>query len=377
VRDALRSHGWDDTLAETASEGIQTSAFHLTGLDQGALEALVPFAGGLGLEVLTGDGWAIVAGSRSRLSALARPWTVPEPLRQVAVGVGMALPPQAPSAWQTARGSVFLDRAIIVGILNVTPDSFSDGGQYTDTAAALAHAEKLLGGGADILDIGGESTRPGRTEEVPAGEELRRVIPVIEALARMYPELVISIDTVKASVAHAALDAGAAVVNDVSALRLDPAMGATVAAAGAGVILMHSRGNILDVASYRHADYAGDVVGGVLTELREALTVAGGAGIGPDATVVDPGLGFSKTPEQNLLLFDQLAALQALGRPVLVGPSRKRFIGAATGVPVEHRDRTTAAACALAYGRGARLFRVHDVEATRETLALAHAVATA
>jgi dihydropteroate synthase len=193
----------------------------------------------------------------------------------------------------------------------------------------------------------------------------------------MYPELVISIDTVKASVAHAALDAGAAVVNDVSALRLDPAMAGTVAAAGAGVILMHSRGNILDVASYRHADYAGDVVGGVLTELREALTVAGGAGIGPDATVVDPGLGFSKTPEQNLLLFDQLAALQALGRPVLVGPSRKRFIGAATGVPVEHRDRTTAAACALAYGRGARLFRVHDVEATRETLALAHAVATA
>lgn len=377
VRDALRSHGWDDTLAETAAEGIQTSAFHLTGLDQGALEALVPFAGSIGLEVLTGDGWAIVAGSRSRLSALARPWTVPEPLRGMAVGVGMALPPQPPSAWQTARGSVFLDRPIILGILNVTPDSFSDGGQYADTAAALVHAEKLLAAGASILDIGGESTRPGRTEEVPAGEELRRVVPVVEALARMYPELVISIDTVKASVARAALDAGAAVVNDVSALRLDPAMGATVAAARAGVILMHSRGSILDVSSYRHADYGGDVVGGVLAELRAALTVAGGAGIGPDAMVVDPGFGFSKTAEQNLLLFDQLAALQALGRPVLVGPSRKRFLGAATGVPVEHRDRATAAACALAYGRGARLFRVHDVEAARETLALAHAMETA
>jgi dihydropteroate synthase len=373
VRDALRSHGWEETLAGTAAEGINTSAFHLTGLDQGALEALVPFAGGLGLEVLTGDTWAILAGSRSRLSALARPWSVPESLTQIAIGIGMALPPAAPSRWQTARGSVFLDRPILVGILNVTPDSFSDGGRYTGLDAAVAQAEHLLGAGASILDIGGESTRPGRTEAVPVEEELRRAIPVVQALARSYPDLVISIDTVKASVARAAIDAGAAVVNDISALRLDPAMAATVAAARAGVILMHSRGSILEVASYQHADYAGDVVGGVLAELREALTRAAGAGIAADATVIDPGFGFSKTAEQNLLLFDQLAALHALGRPVLVGPSRKRFLGAITGVPVEDRDRATATACALAYERGAQLFRVHDVVAAREALALAHA----
>ncbi len=377
VRDALRSHGWEESLAGTAAEGIHTSAFHLTGLDQGALEALVPFAGTLGLEVLTGDGWAILAGSRSRLSALARPWTVPESLSEVAVGIGMALPPASATTWQTGRGSVFLERPVIVGILNVTPDSFSDGGHYTGVAAALAHAEKLLGAGAHILDIGGESTRPGRTEDVPAEQELLRVIPVIQALARSYPELVISIDTVKASVARAALDAGAAVVNDVSAFRLDPAMASTVASARAGVILMHSRGSILEVASYRHADYEGDVVGGVLTELRHALSLATEAGIGQDATVIDPGFGFSKTAEQNLLLLDQLTALQALGRPVLVGPSRKRFLGTVTGVPVENRDRATAAACALAYDRGARLFRVHDVEGARETLALAHSLATA
>jgi dihydropteroate synthase len=374
VRDALRSHGWEETLADTAADGIHTSAFHLTGLDQGALEALVPFAGGLGLEVLTGDTWAILAGSRSRLSALARPWTVPETLAQIAVGIGMALPTATPGTWQTARGSVFLDRPVLVGILNVTPDSFSDGGRYTAIEAALAHAEELLGAGAYILDIGGESTRPGRTEEVPAAEELRRVIPVIQALVRSYPELVISIDTVKASVARAAVDAGAAVVNDVSALRLDPAMAATVAAARAGVILMHSRGSILEVASYQHADYAGDVVGGVLTELRDSLARAVAAGIGPDATAIDPGFGFSKTAEQNLLLFDQLSALQALGRPVLVGPSRKRFLGATTGSPVEDRDRATATACAMAYERGARLFRVHDVAGAREALALAHAL---
>jgi dihydropteroate synthase len=375
VRDVLRSHGWLDTLADSAAEGIHTSAFHLTGLDQSTLEALVPFAGSLGLEVLTGDSWAIVAGSRSRLSALARPWTVPDSLRQVAVDVGLALPhsPEA-AAWQTARGSVFLDRSVLVGILNVTPDSFSDGGRYTSLSDALAQAEKLLGAGASILDIGGESTRPGRTEDVAADEELRRTIPVIEALARRYPELIISIDTVKAPVARAAIDVGAAVVNDVSALRLDPQMAATVAATRAGVILMHSRGSILEIASYRHADYGGDVVGWVLAELREALGAAAAAGIGTDATVIDPGFGFSKTPEQNLLLLDQLAALQALGRPMLVGPSRKRFLGAAAGVPVEERDRATATACALAYERGAKLFRVHDVAGARETLALAQAV---
>ncbi|HEU4681905.1 MAG TPA: dihydropteroate synthase, partial [Gemmatimonadales bacterium] len=334
VRDALRSHGWEEALADTAAEGIHTTAFHLTGLDQDALEALVPFAGGLGLEVLTGDSWAILAGSRSRLSAMARPWTVPAPLAQVAVGIGAALPPASPTVWQTARGPIAMDRPIFLGILNVTPDSFSDGGRFTAIEAAVAHAAELLDRGATIVDVGGESTRPGRTADVPAAEELRRVIPVVEALARAYPDLIISIDTVKAAVARAAIDAGAAAVNDVSALRLDPAMAATVAAARAGLILMHSRGSILELASYQHANYDGDVVGAVLAELRASLELAASAGVGPDATVIDPGFGFSKTVEQNLVLFDQLAALQALGRPILVGPSRKRFLGSAAGVPL-------------------------------------------
>jgi len=376
VRDALRSHGWEEALADTAAEGIHTSAFHLTGLDQDALEALVPFAGGLGLEVLTGHDWAILAGSRSRLSALARPWTVPEHLAQIAVGLGIALPPTAPASWQTARGSVFLDQPVLVGILNVTPDSFSDGNRFSGLEAALDHADALLAAGATILDVGGESTRPGRTEEVPVEEELRRVVPVVQELVRRHPELVVSIDTVKAAVARAALDAGAAVVNDVSALRLDPDMAGTVAAAGAGIILMHSRGGILEVSSYRHSDYGDDVVGGVLIELRRAMELATEGGIQPDSTVIDPGFGFSKTAEQNLLLFDQLAALQALGRPVLIGPSRKRFLGAATRVPLEQRDQVTATACALAYERGARLFRVHDVAGARDALGLAHAIGT-
>jgi dihydropteroate synthase len=374
VREALRSHGWEEGLAESAAAGIHTTAFHLTGMDQGALEALVPFAGGLGLEVLTGDSWAILAGSRSRLSALARPWTVPEPLAEVAAGIGLAMPAESASRWLTARGTVSLDRPVLVGILNVTPDSFSDGGRFAGVEAGLAHAEELLREGATIIDVGGESTRPGRAADVPLDEELRRAVPVIEALVREYPTLLVSIDTVKAAVARAALQAGAAIVNDVSALRLDPAMPDTVATAGAGVVLMHSRGPILEIASYTHAEYGGDVVGAVVAELREGLTRASGAGVGVEATVIDPGFGFSKTIEQNVLLLDQLAALQALGRPILVGPSRKRFLGSVTGLPVEDRDRATATACGLAYERGARLFRVHAVGEARETLALAQAI---
>ena len=374
VRGALRSHGWEDGLARASATGIHPLAFHLTGLDRDALEALVHFGGGLGLEVVTGEDWAILAGSRSRLSAFARPWTAPEPLADVALRIGLAMPAEPATAWRTARGTVALDRPVIVGILNVTPDSFSDGGRFTRTEAALAHAESLLAEGARILDVGGESTRPGRAESVPAAEELRRVLPVVEGLARSHPDLLVSVDTVKSEVARAALERGAAIVNDVSAFRLDPAMAGVAAASGAGVILMHSRGGLLEIASYEHADYAGDVVGGVLAELGESLSAATAAGIEADAIVLDPGLGFSKTVEQNVELFDQLPALQALGRPLLVGPSRKRFLGAVTGLPVEERDRATAAACALAWERGARLFRVHAVAAAREALALAHAL---
>jgi dihydropteroate synthase len=374
VREALRGHGWADALADTAAESLNSIAFHLTGLDQDALEALVPFAGGLGLEVLTGDSWAILAGSRSRVSALARPWTVPEPLARLAAGIGQAMPAEPQLQWQTARGTLSLEAPLLVGILNITPDSFSDGGRFAGVDAALAQAERLVSAGAGMIDIGGESTRPGRTAEVSVDEELGRVLPVIDRLIREHPTLQLSIDTVKATVARAALDAGVSAVNDVSGLRLDPAMAETVAAAGAGIVLMHSRGSVLEIASYTHAEYGDDVVGGVLGELRSALDRASAAGIGPEATVIDPGLGFSKTAEQSVELFDQLSALSALGRPVLVGPSRKRFLGSLTGLPVEDRDRATALACALAYERGARLFRVHDVAAAAEALRLTRAV---
>jgi dihydropteroate synthase len=374
--DELRARGWDAGTATTTAGGVTPLAVRCMGLGEDTLQALVVFGGSHGLDIITGPDWAIIAGSRARLGALARPWFVPEPLQELATLVGLALPAEIPPRWQTARGAIPLDQPLIVGILNVTPDSFSDGGRLQDAAAVLARATELVRDGAGMLDVGGESTRPGRDVEVPLDEELTRTLPVVELLSRELPGTPLSIDTIKSGVARAALDAGAAAVNDVSGLRLDAELGSVVARAGAGLVLMHSRGGSLELASYAHADYGDALVGTVLGELRQALARATDAGVPADAVAVDPGLGFGKTPAQSLALLDSLEAFQCLERPLYVGPSRKRFLGDATGLPIEARDTATAAACALAWERGARIFRVHDVRRTREALAVARALDT-
>ncbi|OLC06372.1 MAG: dihydropteroate synthase [Gemmatimonadetes bacterium 13_1_40CM_70_11] len=271
-------------------------------------------------------------------------------------------------AWRIAGGELALAEPVLIGILNVTPDSFSDGGRFDVVAAALAQAERLKADGAALIDVGGESTRPG-AREVPVPEEIARVVPVIQELTRR--ELgPVSVDTRKAAVARAALAAGAAVVNDVSALAYDPALAGTVAAGEAGLVLMHMRGtpDTMDgLATYRH------VAAEVAAELRAAAERAEAAGVARERIALDPGFGFAKTPEHNFRLLDELATIVAVGYPVVVGPSRKRFLGAATGRPVEDRDRATATACALAWERGARLFRIHDVALTREALSVARA----
>jgi dihydropteroate synthase len=373
VAEALRARGWDEVKSDAAAGGMRAAALELSGLDDTTLLALVHYAGQLGLEALTGDDWAILGGSEARLSALARPWVVPPALADVAMLVGRTLTPEIPTTWLTARGPVQLDRPVIVGILNLTPDSFSDGGRFLEPGEALAQADRLLTEGAHILDLGGESTRPG-SEPVPESEELERVIPVVQALVLRHPSVMLSVDTVKGGVARAAIDAGAAIINDVSAFRLDPSVAGAVAATGAGAILMHSRGTVSTMARLDHAEYTPDVVSAVLEELRAALEAGLMAGIASDATVVDPGFGFAKTAEQNLALLDQLATLRTLGRPLLVGPSRKRFLGSVTGREIGERDVATAAACVLAFERGARLFRVHNVAVTRDALAVAAAV---
>jgi len=262
-----------------------------------------------------------------------------------------------------------------MGILNVTPDSFSDGGQFLSPAAAVAHASAMLAAGADIIDIGGESTRPQGAQPVSAGEELGRVLPVVRAIVAEHPTAVLSIDTVKAAVAAAALDAGAHLVNDVSGLRLDPAMAGTCAERGAGVVIMHSRGGVSDMATYAHADYDGDVIDVVVAELGAQVQRARDAGIAAERIAVDPGIGFSKRPPESLRVLGLLERFVQWGYPVMVGASRKRFIGELNGVAAaSERVFGSVGAAVAAYDRGARIFRVHDVAASRQALDAAAAI---
>jgi dihydropteroate synthase len=259
-------------------------------------------------------------------------------------------------------------RPAIMGVLNVTPDSFSDGGAFLAPEAALAHARAMVAEGAHLLDVGGESTRPG-ADPVGPEEELRRVMPVVEALASE-GAIPVSIDTSKAVVARAAVAAGASFVNDVTAFRGDPAMAAAVAEAGADVCLLHMQGEPRTMQENPRYD---DVVAEVKAFLEERLEFAVREGIAEERVWLDPGIGFGKTLDHNLELLRRLGEIVALGRPVVIGASRKRFIGTLTGRAELDRAAGTIAANVLAFERGAHMFRVHDVTATRDALAVASA----
>ena len=262
-------------------------------------------------------------------------------------------------------GSLRIDLSVprIMGIVNVTPDSFSEGGQCFDADVAIRHAHGLIEQGADILDIGGESTRPG-APEVDAVEELRRVLPVICAVRDAGVPL--SIDTSKLEVMRAALDAGVCIVNDVRALRTPGAVDA-VAGAGCGVVLMHMQGEPRTMQASPHYE---DVVAEVGAFLRERMAVLSLAGVAADRVVLDPGFGFGKTPAHNWRLLAQLGRIDGGALPLLAGLSRKSMLGHATGRPVDQRLAASVAAAVLAVERGARLLRVHDVAATRDAVAV-------
>ena len=271
----------------------------------------------------------------------------------------------------TARASSLLagsgEDFLLMGVINVTPDSFSDGGQFLGREAAVAHGLELHRQGAAILDVGGESTRPGAMP-VGADEELRRVLPVLEGLGPARAQL--SIDTSKAPVAARALEAGATFVNDVTALRADPDMAAVIAEAGAECCLMHMLG---DPRTMQDDPRYEDVVSEVKAFLEQRLQFAVGQGIAEDRIVLDPCIGFGKTLDHNLELLVRMDELVALGRPVLVGSSRKSFIGRLTGRPVDERVAGTIATNVIAYEGGARIFRVHDVAPVGDALAVAAA----
>ncbi len=260
----------------------------------------------------------------------------------------------------------------VMGVVNVTPDSFSDGGAFLDPAAAIAHGLELAAEGADVLDVGGESTRPG-SDPVAPEVELERVLPVIEGLVRE-TDVPVSIDTVKAEVADRAIRAGAAIVNDVTALRHDPEMAAVVAAAGVPVCLMHMLGEPKTMQDDPRYD---DVVADVSAFLEERVDFARDRGIDPEQICIDPGIGFGKTVDHNLALLRHLDRIAAIGPPVLVGASRKSFLGVLTGEPLEGRDVATVAVNLAAVRRGAWMVRVHAVRPTRDALTVAAAIEAA
>ena len=260
----------------------------------------------------------------------------------------------------------------VMGVINVTPDSFSDGGEFVDPSTANAYGVALAADGADLLDVGGESTRPG-SDPVPAAVELGRVLPVIRGL-RKAAGVPISIDTTKALVAEAAIAAGASFVNDVSALRVDPRMAEVVAGAGVPVCLMHMQG--IPKTMQDDPRYA-DVVAEVAAFLADRVRVAEDAGIARDAICIDPGIGFGKTGDHNLSLLRHLDAIAEIGPPVVVGVSRKRFLGSIIGDSERGRAVATAAANVEAVRRGAWMVRVHDVRETRDALAVAAAIGRA
>jgi len=261
-------------------------------------------------------------------------------------------------------------RTYVMGIINVTPDSFSGDGVLRDDAPALAAAQALqfVADGADILDLGGESTRPG-SSPVTAEEELARVIPALRAVRAAVGDVPISVDTYRAAIAAAALEAGADWVNDVWGLRMDTEMAALVAERGCTVVIMHNRSKPKDVAQEQRLGgryigiHYGELIGDIRRELAEQMELAYAAGVREEQIILDPGIGFGKTVEQNVELIDRLGELKDLGRPLLIGPSRKSFIGYTLDLPPEERTEGTAAAVAIGIDRGADIVRVHDVRA--------------
>lgn len=263
-------------------------------------------------------------------------------------------------------------RVLIMGILNITPDSFADGGCFLDPDRAVAHFERMVSEGADLIDVGAESTRPGSTG-IDEQEELRRLTPVLEAVGKR-ATVPISVDTRKASVAERALDLGAVIINDISALEHDPDMGPVVARHKAGLVLMHMRGT--PQTMQQHCRYE-NVVEDVREYLEGRMEHAESIGIGREHVIVDPGIGFAKDPRHNFMLLNELPAFQRLGRPVLVGVSNKSFIGTVTDAPINQRTMGTAAAVTAAVLGGARMVRVHDVRSMRDVVRMAEAIARA
>ncbi len=372
---AARSSGFGDETVP--AESLATVALRMDALDDAQVARLRQAAGEASLQPLLrpcatheGGQRLFLAGDRRRFHALSAALQILDPA--LAPELDHLLQADARRHWTWGVRGRRLQagpRTLVMGVLNITPDSFSDGGRHADPGRAVEHGLEMVQAGADLVDVGGESTRPGAAR-VPAAEESERVLPVIRALARQ-SDVTLSVDTSRAAVAAQALEAGARVVNDISALGFDDAMAEVVAESRAGLVMMHMQGT---PQSMQQAPAYHDVLAEVLAHLREALDRALDAGITPEQVVLDPGIGFGKGLEHNLTLLRHAGSLRALGRPVLVGTSRKTFVGQITGRPVERRLAGSLGSLAAAVTSGAALVRVHDVAETVDCLRTLQAI---
>jgi len=372
---AARTSGFGDETVP--ADSLATVALRMDGLDHSQVESLRRAADQAALQPLlrpsaTHEPWQrlFLPGDHGRFHALSAALQILDPA--LALEMDCLLQADARRRWTwCVRGRRLQvgPRTLVMGVLNTTPDSFSDGGRYADPGRAVAHGLEMVEAGADLVDVGGESTRPGAAR-IPMAEECERVLPVIRALARQ-SDVTLSVDTSRAAVAAEALQAGARVVNDISALGFDEDMAGVVAESGAGLVLMHMQGT---PESMQQAPVYQDILGEVLSHLREALDHAVDKGITPEQVVLDPGIGFGKGLEHNLTLLRHAGSLRCSGRPVLVGTSRKTFLGRLTRRPVEQRLAGSLASLAAAVGSGATLVRVHDVPETVDCLRTLQAI---
>lgn len=377
VRLSLRRLGLDPGGIEKAGRRFAWASLFLSGASRAELGSLEAAASSQGLSFQPGHperaaGTALLGGPREAIEGLCLKMGEGDPCASaIRLSLSRHFAPAPPMDLPGGRRLSFGERTLIIGVLNVTPDSFYDGGRYAAREAALRRASELIEEGADLLDLGGESTRPGASP-VSAQEEMDRVLPLIEALRRAPVPL--SIDTTKAKVAEAALACGAALVNDVSAFRHDSQMVEVIARHQAGAIAMHMRG---EPRTMQEDPRYTDVVAEVIEVLQAAISSAVRAGVREERIFVDPGIGFGKTLGHNLFLLRNLRQLRALGRPIAVGPSRKSFLGKITGKPPEGRLFATVASVAQAVLAGADAVRVHDVAGARDAARVAEAIRAA
>lgn len=313
---------------------------------------------------------------RSLLKVLAiQPFRLKQVGEAIAKALGEAEPKARRRQWRCREHIITLgDRTLVMGILNVTPDSFSDGGRYFEIEAALAHARRLVADGADIIDVGGESTRPG-SESVGVEEELRRVLPVVKAIVEEFPRVPVSVDTYRSRVAEACLAAGASIVNDISGFQEEPEIAVVAARYGAGAVLMHRQGCPKEMQVNPHYE---DVIPEIIDYLRTSVRIAEDAGCSLESLVIDPGIGFGKNFEHNLEVLRRLSELRALGLPILLGTSRKSFIGRILDLPPSERVEGTIATVVMAIAQGAvDIVRVHDVKEVARAIRVADTIARA